>query len=158
MTNASAPADAKLSSKASCASLCMFVIRRGMFLLSLTATCQVYTVSLKAGLYTYNGFARGALDPPDGDATQADTGIMRVARQAPTAVTGRLVEELKAEGEKEREYEFNKGLAVAKQLQVGRFVSKIDGDGPVFAGPFGGCASHPPGNTPGAAVHTGGAP
>src|SRR4029450_9468842 len=52
--NASAPADAKLSSKASCASLCMFVIRRGMFLLSLTATCQVYTVSLKAGLYTYN--------------------------------------------------------------------------------------------------------
>jgi NADPH:quinone reductase-like Zn-dependent oxidoreductase len=31
----------------------MFVIRRGMFLLSLTATCQVYTVSLKAGLYTY---------------------------------------------------------------------------------------------------------
>ena len=118
----------------------MFVIRRGMFLLSLTATCQVYTVSLKAGLYTYNGFARGALEPPDGDATQADTGIMRVARQAPTAVTGRLVEELKAEGEKEREYEFNKGLAVAKQLQVGRFVSKIDGDGPVFAGPFGGCA------------------
>src|SRR6516165_9545349 len=85
----------------------------------LTATCQVYTVSLKAGLYTYNGFARGALDPPDGDATQADTGIMRVARQAPTAVTGRLVEELKAEGEKVREYEFNKGLAVAKQLQVG---------------------------------------
>ena len=61
-------------------------------------------------------------------------------RQAPTAVTGRLVEELKAEGEKEREYEFNKGLAVAKQLKVGRFVSKIDGDGPVFAGPFGGCA------------------
>jgi hypothetical protein len=26
-----------------------------MFLLSLTATCQVWTVSLKAGLYTYNG-------------------------------------------------------------------------------------------------------
>jgi hypothetical protein len=28
-----------------------------------------------------DSFARGALDPPDGDATQADTGIMRVARQ-----------------------------------------------------------------------------
>jgi len=28
-----------------------------MFLLSLTATCQVCTVSLKAGLYTYKGFA-----------------------------------------------------------------------------------------------------
>ena len=26
-----------------------------MFLLSLTATCQVWTVSLKAGLYTYKG-------------------------------------------------------------------------------------------------------
>jgi hypothetical protein len=50
------------------------------------------------------------------------------------------VEELKAEGEEEREYEFNEGLAVAKQLKVGRFVSKIDGDGPVFADPFGGCA------------------
>jgi IstB-like ATP binding protein len=25
-----------------------------MFLLSLTATCQVWTVSLKAGLFTYN--------------------------------------------------------------------------------------------------------
>src|SRR5262252_8756086 len=83
---------------------------------------------------------RGALDPPDGDATQADTGIMRVARQAPTAVTGRLVKALKAEGEEEREYAFNKGLAVAKQLKVGRFVSKIDGDSPVFTGPFGGCA------------------
>ena len=38
----------------------MFVIRRGMCLLSLTATCQVCTVSLKAGLYTYNGVQRTA--------------------------------------------------------------------------------------------------
>ena len=81
------------------------------------------------------------LEPPDGDATQADTGIMRVARQAPTAVTGRLVEELKAEGEKEREYEFNKGLAVAKQLKVGRFIVEIDGNGPIFAG-LASCVSH----------------
>jgi hypothetical protein len=28
-----------------------------MCLLSLTATCQVWTVALQAGLYTYNGFA-----------------------------------------------------------------------------------------------------
>jgi hypothetical protein len=28
-----------------------------MFLLSLTATCQVWTVSLKAGLYTYKALA-----------------------------------------------------------------------------------------------------
>src|SRR4029453_2369178 len=75
----SAPADAKLCSKASCASLCIFVIRRCMFLLSLTATCQVCTVSLKAGLSTYNRFARGALDPPDREATQPNTGIVGVA-------------------------------------------------------------------------------
>ena len=34
--------------------------------------------------------------------------------------------------------EFHKGLAVAQQLQIGRVVSKIDSDGAVFAGPFGG--------------------
>ena len=32
----------------------IFVLRGCMFLLSLTATCQVCTVSLKAGLSTYN--------------------------------------------------------------------------------------------------------
>jgi len=52
--NASAPAEAKIGSKASRASACLCVIRGGMFLLSLTATCQGCTVSLKAGLYTYN--------------------------------------------------------------------------------------------------------
>src|SRR5262249_42087685 len=55
--NASAPADAKLCSKASRAAACIFVIRGCMFLLSLTATCQVCTLSLKAGLYTYKGGA-----------------------------------------------------------------------------------------------------
>jgi len=35
----------------------------------LTATCQVCTVSLKAGLYTYNRFAGGALDTPNGETT-----------------------------------------------------------------------------------------
>ena len=122
----------------------MFVIRRGMFLLSLTATCQVYTVSLKAGLYTYNGFTLRTLDAPDGEPAQTDPDLMGVAGQAPTAVTGRLVEELKAEGEKEREYEFNKGLAVAKQLKVGRFVSKIDGNGTVVSNRFGRCAHRSP--------------
>ena len=32
-------------------------------------------------------FARGALDPPDGDSTETDADIMGVARQAPAAVT-----------------------------------------------------------------------
>ena len=105
-----------------------------MFLLSLTATCQVCTVSLKAGLSTYNGFTRRTLDPPDGDATQADTGIMRVARQASTAVAGRLVCQLKAKGEEKGEDAFDKGLAVAKELKIGGFVLKVDGNGPVLAG------------------------
>ncbi len=69
---------------------------------------------------------RGALDPPDGDATQADTGIMRVARQASTAVTGRLVCQLKAKGQEKGEDAFDKGLAITKQLKVGRFVLEID--------------------------------
>ena len=122
----------------------MFVIRRGMFLLSLTATCQVYTVSLKAGLYTYNGFTLRTLDAPEGEPAQTDPDLMGVAGQAPTAVTGHLVEELKAEGEEEREHDFNKGLPVAEQRKVGRFVSKIDGDGPVFASLTGGGSHESP--------------
>jgi hypothetical protein len=35
-----------------------------MFLLSLTATCQVCALSLKAGLYTYKTLAGDALQPP----------------------------------------------------------------------------------------------
>src|SRR5262245_51019855 len=59
----------------------MFVIRRGMFLLSLTATCQVYTVSLKAVLYTYNRFARRTLYREHGDAGDyAATGISSTSR------------------------------------------------------------------------------
>jgi hypothetical protein len=122
----------------------MFVIRRGMFLLSLTATCQVYTVSLKAGLYTYNRFARRALYPPDGHPTQTDTDIMRMPRQASTAVTGRLVFQLEAEGEEKSEHELEKRLAIAKELKVGRFVLKIDGDSPIFAGLTGSVAHGSP--------------
>src|SRR5262249_6365987 len=93
----------------------MFVIRRGMFLLSLTATCQVYTVSLKAGLYTYNRFARCTLDTPNSEPTQADTGVMGVTRQAPTATTSRLVCQLKTQGQEKGEDAFDKGLAITKQ-------------------------------------------
>jgi hypothetical protein len=53
-TNASAPAEARLCAKASRASACILVIRGCMCLLSLTATCQVWTVSLQAGHSTYN--------------------------------------------------------------------------------------------------------
>ena len=63
-----------------------------------------------------------------------------MAGQAPTSLTSRLMCELKAEGEEESAHAFHKGLAVAKQLNVGRIVSKIDSDGAVFAGLFGCCA------------------
>ena len=55
--------------------------------------------------------------------------------------------ELKAEGEEESAHAFHKGLAVAKELKVGRIVSKIDRDGTVVAGLFGRCAHvSPPGH------------
>jgi len=53
---------------------------------------------------------------------------MRVARQVPSATTGRLVCELKADGQNEGKHTFNKGLAIAKQLNVGRFILKINRD------------------------------
>ena len=59
---------------------------------------------------------------------------MGVTCQAPSPITGRLVFQLKAEGEEERQHTFEKRLAVAKQLNVGRFILKIDRDGPIFAG------------------------
>ena len=55
-------------------------------------------------------FARRALETPDGDPTQTDTDIMRVARQAPAPATGGLVFELKAEGQDEGEHTFEKAL------------------------------------------------
>ena len=66
---------------------------------------------------------------------------MRMPRQAPAAVTGRLVSKLKANGQEEGEHELEKRLAIAKQLKVGRFILKIDGDGPVCAWLFS-LASH----------------
>jgi hypothetical protein len=41
---------------------------------------------------------RGALDTPNSETSEADTGVMGVTRQAPTAPTGRLVCKLKAQG------------------------------------------------------------
>ena len=74
---------------------------------------------------------RGALDPPDGDSTKTDTDIMRVARETSTPTTGRFVFQLKAEGHDEGKDTFEERLAIVKQLYVGRFVLKVDGDGPV---------------------------
>ena len=41
---------------------------------------------------------RGALETPDGDPTQTDPDVMRVARQAPASATGRFVFQLQADG------------------------------------------------------------
>jgi hypothetical protein len=72
---------------------------------------------------------------------------MGVARQAPTAVTGRLVLELKAKGHDEGDDTFEERLPIAKQLEIRRFAPEIDGDSPVFAGRFGRCAHVlPPGH------------
>jgi len=65
---------------------------------------------------------------------------MRVAGEPPATVTARLVCELKAEGEEESAHEFDKRLTIAKQLKAGRFMLKINSDGPVCAGLTGGMA------------------
>ena len=80
-----------------------------------------------------------ALDTPDSEPTQADTGVMRVTRQAPSPLTRRFVLELEAEDEEEGENTFDKRLAVCKQAHVSGFVSEIDSDGPVFSRRFGRC-------------------
>src|SRR5215831_13211001 len=79
-------------------------------------------------------FTCGALDPPDGETPQPDTGIVGVAGQAPALAAAGLVEELKAEREEKREHELDKRLGVTQELKVRRLVLKIDGDGPVLAG------------------------
>ena len=94
----------------------------------------------EVGQHGEHRFARGTLETPDGDPTQTDTHIMRVARQASAPATGRFVLELEAEDQEESEHTFDKRLAVFHQAEVGRFVSEIDGDGAVFARRFGCCA------------------
>ncbi len=85
--------------------------------------------------------ARRALDTPDGDAIEPETEVMRVACHTPSAATGGLVFQLKADGQDESHHQFDKRLAVAQQLKVDRFVLKIDGNGTVFSWLFG-LASH----------------
>jgi len=58
---------------------------------------------------------------------------MRMPRQAPSAVTGRLVGKLKAHGQEKGEHALEERLAIAQELKVGRFILKINGDSPVFA-------------------------
>jgi hypothetical protein len=56
--------------------------------------------------------AHGALDTPDGEPTQAETGIVGVARQAATLAAAGLVYELEAKRKDEGEDELDKRLGV----------------------------------------------
>jgi hypothetical protein len=92
-------------------------------------------------------FARGALKTPDGDPTEPDPDIMRVARQAPASAIGRFMFQLKAKRQEKGENTFEKRLAFAKQAPLGGFILEIDGDGAVFSRRFGRCAHVlPPGH------------
>ena len=81
--------------------------------------------------------AGGALDAPEGKTAQADSGVMRVARQASAPATGRLVGELKPKREDERQDELDKCFAIAAYLEVGRFIAEINGDGAIVVGRLG---------------------
>ena len=59
---------------------------------------------------------------------------MGVAGQASPPAARRLVCELEAEREDEGQHTFDKGLAISKEPKIGRFVLKINRDGPVVAG------------------------
>jgi hypothetical protein len=83
-------------------------------------------------------FTRRTLEASDGEPTQTDTQVMGVADQTPAPTTGGLMLQLQAKGEEKGEHTFDKRLAVAEQLKIGRFVLKINGDGPVCAGLTGG--------------------
>ena len=81
---------------------------------------------------TQNTAWRRTRDPPEGEITRPDAGVMRVAGQAPAAVTGRLMLELQAKGEARGEAPLDHGFRVAKPLNVGGFILTINGDGAVF--------------------------
>jgi len=63
---------------------------------------------------------------------------MRVAGEASTPTTGGPVLELKTKRQDEGQDPCDKRLAVSDQATVGGFVSKIAGERPVFACPYGG--------------------
>ena len=65
---------------------------------------------------------------------------MGVACQAPASATGRLMFELKAQGEEKGEHTFDKRLPVCNQVKVGRVISKVNGDSAVFSRRFRCCA------------------
>ena len=92
-------------------------------------------------------FTRRTLYPPDGDPTETDADIMRMACETPAPAPGGLVLELKAKRHDEGDDTFEERLTIAKQLEVRRFAPEMDDDGTVCAHLFG-CFVHgsPPGH------------
>jgi hypothetical protein len=85
-----------------------------------------------------HGWARGALDTPAGETTQADTGSVGVARQTPTRAAAGRVGELKAESAEQRAHECTNRVGGAQERKVGRLITDGDGDRAVVAYRFGG--------------------
>jgi hypothetical protein len=69
---------------------------------------------------------------------------MGVTGEAPASATGRLLFELKTNGQNEGEDIFEERLAIAKTLEVRRFAPEIDGDGAVLSCRFCCCAQVSP--------------
>src|SRR5215510_14729939 len=98
--------------------------------------------SLKPGLLIYNEVRQdgehrmtgGALDPPDGEATEANPYIMGVACKTPAVATGRLVRELKADRKDEGEDELDKRFGIAQEGKGGSLIGEVDGNRTVLAG------------------------
>ena len=80
------------------------------------------------------------LDEPDGETTQPDTDVMRVAGETPTPTAGRCMCELKAKGQEKGEDELDKRLAIVQQAEVGHFSLEIYGNDAVLPRPCGCCA------------------
>jgi hypothetical protein len=81
---------------------------------------------------------------------------MRMAREASTATTSRFVFPLKAQGEEQGEDAFEKRLAIAQELIMGRCVLKVDRNGPVVTALAAGVAHG--GSASGQMVRGGGCP
>jgi hypothetical protein len=80
----------------------------------------------KVRQHSEHGLARRTLETPDGKTTQPDPDVMRVARQAAAPVTGRLMPQLKAQGEDESDHQFDKGVGKEKRQISDHRLQAID--------------------------------
>jgi hypothetical protein len=90
------------------------------------------------GQHGEDRLASRALHAPDGETAKPHAGIMGVAGQRATAVTGRLVCELEAKGEEKGQDTLDERLGIAKELRVGGLIVEIDSDRTILACRFGG--------------------